>query len=361
MSLFSGGGFADYALERAAEALGIEVEVVAAYDSWPVAVAVYNANLRPVGEVCDLKQLDRLPPHDLVIGGPPCQDHSLAGQRGCKCNVGGPTSPRCCLADFLRLTANSPAWLMENVRPRLVNAPWSEQFCAANFGDVTSRKRWFYSNYLLHVQPTPGPRRIRDIRDHAEDERVLAKRGAALTTGLPKSNRAVKVMPDEGFLAGLTAGSFHGTLNNGSGVRQNQLALVTHRPRTNSDGCEPYATTAPNDGFFSSLTADAPRTYKGETLKLGLRGNSASASAFEDGEHLGSILSNSWHANEASRIVGCRNPSLLEMARAHSIPDAWDWAGATKTQRGQLIANGWPIGMGTAVLLAMLHALRSQV
>jgi site-specific DNA-cytosine methylase len=96
----------------------------------------------------------------------------------------------------------------------------------------------------------------------------------------------------------------------------------------------------------------------GETLKLGLRGNSASA--FNDDDVLGSLLANAFHANEASKLVGCRNPSILEMARAHSIPDSWDWAGTTKTQRGQIIANSWPIGMGTAVLAATLQALATH-
>ena len=48
------------------------------------------------------------------------------------------------------------------------------------------------------------------------------------------------------------------------------------------------------------------------------------------------------------------------MARAHSIPDSWDWAGVTKTQRGQIIANGWPIMLGVGVLTAMLRAMVAQ-
>ena len=75
---------------------------------------------------------------------------------------------------------------------------------------------------------------------------------------------------------------------------------------------------------------------------------------------LGSVMSNSFHANEASRIVACRNPSLLEMQRAHSFPDSWDWCGATKTDRGKMIANSWPIGMATAVCKAMLSALIAE-
>jgi len=396
VSLFAGCGGADAGLYRAAEALGIEVEVVAAYDSWPKAVEVYNANLHPVAEVRDLKamQRDELPPHDLVIGGPPCQDHSMAGKRACKCNVGGPATERCCLADFVRLAGDKP-YVMENVVSRLINAPWSEKLCAADFGDVTSRKRWLYSNYLLHIVPTPGPRRIRDIRDHAEDERVLKKRrigqkhpstdddfmGTVTSSphgGVSGFNQIACKAGNHGHydsLDSLAAHSWHGHDIRGSGKL---LEIVTHRPRTNTSGCEPYATIAPEDGTFGSLTADAPRAYSGDTLKiakqnatndrrpetlrLGLRGNSASASAsaFEDGDVLGSVLSNSFHANEASRIVACRNPSLLEMQRAHSFPDSWDWAGATKSDRGKLIANSWPIEMATAVCKAILTALVAE-
>jgi site-specific DNA-cytosine methylase len=285
VSLFCGLGGADLGLYAAAEALGIDVEVVDAIDSWPKAVEVYNANLpHPIARVADAKKMTRadLRPHDLVIGGAPCQDHSVAGKRACKCNVGGPAVERCCLADFVRLAGDAP-YLMENVMPRLINAPWSEKLCAADFGDVTSRKRWFYSTHLLHVVPAPGPRRIRDIRDHDEDERVLRKRG-----------------------------------------------------------------------YYTNKKAAA--------LKIGLRGHSASASAsaFEDDSVLGSLNGNAFHANEASRLVACRNPSLLEMARAHSIPDSFDWCGASKEARGQMTANSWPVGMAAAVCKAMLTSLVSE-
>lgn len=382
-------GGSDLGLYAAAAALGVRVEVVDAIDSDPVAVRCYNANLpHPVARVADVKRLTRadLPPHDLVIGGPPCQDHSLAGKRACRCDKGEPAVDRCCLADFLRLATGSP-WLMENVRSRLINAPWSEQLCAADFGDVTSRKRWFYSDHLLHVWPTPGPRRIRDIRDHAEDERILAKRGLtckagnhthydsldsldSLTAhawhghdvrsgklmgpGIWTGDELQAVTSEDAFMPTLTATDFHGTKNNGSGrpTKGSKIAL----PRVRKDQTHP-----PKDDheMLNSLSGGVTGVSGNirMTLKLGLRGNSASASAFEDENHLGSILSNSWHGNEASRLEGCRNPSLLEMARAHSIPDSFDWAGATKAQRGKMIANSWPVGLATAVCRSMLVAL----
>lgn len=360
VSLFAGIGAADLGLYAAAEALGVPVQVVAAYDSWEPAVRVYNRNLpHPVAEVCDLKKIDAIPDCDLVTGGPPCQPFSLAGKRK------GHGDERNCLPDFVRLVGARP-YIMENVVARLINAPWSERLCAADFGDVTSRKRWFYSNYLLHVIPTPGPRRIRDIRDYDEDARVLAKRlGDTMehdirynpggSTSFYYCARCADMGNTQEEIR--RRGPCKPKREVGSGKL---LEIVTHRPRIGSHTAEPYPTVAPMNGVFGSLTADAPRAYCGETLKLGLRGNSASASAFEDDEILGSVLSNSFHANETSKLVGCRNPSLLEMARAHSIPDSFDWCGATKTQRGQMIANSIPVGMATAVCLAMLMQLARE-
>jgi site-specific DNA-cytosine methylase len=319
-----GAGFSDYALHAASRLTGIPVDVVLACDSWGQAVRVYNANL-PVYAAClDVRTLTALPPHELVIGGPPCQPFSLAGQRA------GHDDPRNCLPDFLRLVGDSP-FVMENVRPRLISAPWSQRYTASDFGDVTTRVRWFYSSHLLNVIATPGPRRIRDIREAGADERAVDRREAMART------KGARVHRDGDFMGSVTCSTWlhkagaHGHYDDGE--------------------------------HLGSLTAKAwhghdVRGY-GNLLRLGMRGHSASASAsaFQEDEFLGSFVSNSWHGNEHSKLDGCRNPTLLEMQRAHSIPDHWDWAGTTKTDKGKMIANGWPIGMGTAVLAAALRAL----
>ena len=385
--MFCGIGGFDMGLEAAARELGIECEIVAAYDSWEPAVRVYNANHRPVAQVANVKKMSRedLPPHDLIIGGPPCQDHSLAGQRKCQCNTGGPVTERCCLADFVRLAGDTP-YIMENVVSRLINAGWSERLCAADFGDVTSRKRWFYSNYLLHVVPTPGPLRIRDIRDHDEDARILQKRygckagnhqhfddtldtldtlaahswhghdirGNGKLLGIPARAGADGASAPSPLGSNPTSGSYVGFIEGDYRAARRYYAKLRSAQRKNG-------TPQGDDDFLPSMTSSPHGGVSGyPMLRLGLRGNSASASAsaFNDDEVLGSVLANSFHGNEASKLVGCRNPSLLEMARAHSIPDSFDWSGANKTQRGQMIANSVPAMMAKGVSKALLPALK---
>ena len=379
VSLFCGLGGADAGLYAAADELGIDLEVVDAIDSWGVAVAVYNANARhPVARVADVKTLTRadLPPHDLVIGGPPCQPFSIAGKKL------GHADPRNCLPDFIRLAgigcADEVPWLMENVKSGLINAPFVTKLCAADFGDVTSRKRWFYSNYFLHVVATPSGRRIRDIRDHDEDARILAKRsgckaGAHEHYGADELLRSEtahawhghdvrngKLLPisEDGIFATLTS-SPHGGISGGGKGHPNRVGIMVRTGKTGNDARE-----LEDESLMPSLTAKSNNNcnMSAAKLRLALRGNSASASAsasaFDDDAVLGSVLANSFHANEASKLIACRNPSLLEMARAHSIPDAWDWAGVNKTQRGQLIANSWPFGLSKAVGKALLEAIR---
>lgn len=401
VSLFCGMGNADAAFLDAGKELGIDVRIVAAFDSWEKAVQVYNANLDPVARVADVKTMSRadLPPHDLVIGGPPCQPFSTAGKRA------GHDDPRNCLPDFLRLvgfgTEDESPYLMENVASRLINAPWSEKLCAADFGDVTSRKRWFYSNYLLHVLPNPGPLRIRDIRDHDEDARILKKRG--YWTG----DEMQAVAEDDEVFPTLTATDFHGTKNNGSGnptrgskirckagqhehyddtldtlqahswhghdIRGSGKLLALEESAGNGAPALPKGESAKilaaspsksDDDVFGTITSSPHGGIAGGgkghpnmvNLKIGLRSASTSTTAttFNDDEVLGSLLANSTRGNRLRELIGCRNPSLLEMARAHSIPDAWDWCGATKTDRGKMIANSWPRKMGKAVALAIL-------
>jgi DNA (cytosine-5)-methyltransferase 1 len=88
LSMFAGAGGLDLGFRGDFTFLGkryprTAFDIVKAYDINPKAVETYNANLEPVCEVKDVTQISpaELPAADIVLGGFPCQDFSVAGKR----------------------------------------------------------------------------------------------------------------------------------------------------------------------------------------------------------------------------------------------------------------------------------------
>jgi len=82
ISLFSGCGGSDYALQRAG------YDIVWANDIWPVAAQIYEDNIdKPNIEVGDIAQFDRFPKAELLVGCYPCQSYSQAGSRDWNSNT----------------------------------------------------------------------------------------------------------------------------------------------------------------------------------------------------------------------------------------------------------------------------------
>lgn len=80
VDIFSGCGGMSLGFEQAG------VDVIAAYDKWAPAVDIYRANFKHPIHQADLTEdapvssIEALAP-DLIMGGPPCQDYSIAGKR----------------------------------------------------------------------------------------------------------------------------------------------------------------------------------------------------------------------------------------------------------------------------------------
>ena len=57
--------------------------IVAAFDNWPEAIAIYKKNFdhpifnRNLNDTDDISDIQKFSP-DIIIGGPPCQDYSSA-------------------------------------------------------------------------------------------------------------------------------------------------------------------------------------------------------------------------------------------------------------------------------------------
>lgn len=80
VDIFSGCGGMTLGFEQAG------IDVVAAFDKWAPAVEIYRANFNhPIFEkdLCDSDSIEAIElfEPDLIIGGPPCQDYSIAGKR----------------------------------------------------------------------------------------------------------------------------------------------------------------------------------------------------------------------------------------------------------------------------------------
>ena len=81
VDLFSGCGGLSLGFQKAG------FDVVAAFDSWDEAIAVYEKNFNHPVIKADLKDVELVYPMiaeyspDIIIGGPPCQDFSSAGKR----------------------------------------------------------------------------------------------------------------------------------------------------------------------------------------------------------------------------------------------------------------------------------------
>ena len=80
VDLFSGCGGMSLGFEKAG------FDVVGAFDNWGTAVEIYKANFKHPIYKADLSNEDSVPiikglKPDLIIGGPPCQDYSIAGKR----------------------------------------------------------------------------------------------------------------------------------------------------------------------------------------------------------------------------------------------------------------------------------------
>ncbi|CUX58825.1 DNA cytosine methyltransferase [Rhizobium oryzihabitans] len=121
VELFCGAGGMSLGLKRAG------FDVVAAYDSMPDAVETYRTNIGDHVHQRDLSDLLSIIPDivdlkpDLIAGGPPCQDFSVAGKRAEGKNA------RLTLAYAITVASVRPEWfIMENVVQAARSRSWAE-------------------------------------------------------------------------------------------------------------------------------------------------------------------------------------------------------------------------------------------
>ena len=112
IDLFAGIGGLRLGFELAAHSLGFSTQCVLASDIDPDAQMVYEMNFghKPLGDVC---LIDKLPKHDVLLAGFPCQPFSYAGKKGGFGDTRGTL-----FFEIMRLVDTAPpkALIFENVR-----------------------------------------------------------------------------------------------------------------------------------------------------------------------------------------------------------------------------------------------------
>ncbi|WP_343061033.1 DNA cytosine methyltransferase [Paenochrobactrum gallinarii] len=188
VELFCGAGGMSLGLRRAG------VDMIQAYDAWSPAVETYCHNIGYHVSQRDLKDIFTMGPviadlsPDLICGGPPCQDYSVAGKRieGENAGLTKAFAMLVCIArpewfvmENVPQAARSVAW--EAARAMLVKAGYGLSECkldASWYGVAQKRKRLFvigrlgeqhgFLNSALVAARTKTQTVINDVLDIAE-------------------------------------------------------------------------------------------------------------------------------------------------------------------------------------------------
>lgn len=160
VDLFSGCGGMSFGFEEAG------FDVVGAFDNWDAAIKIYKANFtHPIYNV-DLSRDEAIPiiqklNPDLIIGGPPCQDYSIAGKR----EMGARANLTVKFAEIVSII--KPTWVVfENVynierfptllqlKRILINAGYglSTKVLDASLCGVPQKRKRFFLVGKLHAQ-----------------------------------------------------------------------------------------------------------------------------------------------------------------------------------------------------------------
>ena len=165
------------------------IDVVAAYDNWPVAVETYRRNVGGHADILDLTDIEtsveRISAYgaDLIAGGPPCQDFSTAGKR-----VEGERANLTIMYARIIERCRPPVVLMENVPQVRRSATYARvksllkdrgyrinEFVldASRFGVPQIRKRFFMAGWLENRESV---QRFSDwIMNFASKDRMTVK------------------------------------------------------------------------------------------------------------------------------------------------------------------------------------------
>lgn len=272
-------------------------EIVAAYDCWNVAVDVYRRNLGSYIKQIDLKDIFTVGPElaalepDIIVGGPPCQDFSVAGMRS--------EGERAAMTKaFAMLTCIAkPEWfLMENVPLAQRSQCWTD-----------ARKMLVRAGYGLT-----------EVKVDASYYNVPQRRKRFIVIG--------RLGSQDGFLSSALAEAkspHQMTLNeilidHPEDIELNQIGSFFTRPY--GDGRGVFSIDEPVPSIIRT-TREKPRPK------------------YLSNPHPADPLI----ATEAALL------SQRQTARIQGFPDWWDWSGISIRDVDQMIANAVPAPLAEAI------------
>ena len=339
VELFSGAGGMSRGLIDAG------FEIVRAYDAWPVAVENYRHNVGRHVEVADLKNLLSIVPvisslkPDMICGGPPCQDYSLAGKR-----LEGENASLT-IAFAIAVTTVRPEWfVMENVTQAAKSEAWTEaraMLKRAGYGLSESK-----INASFYGVPQ-ARRRLFVIGRLGERDGFLQSAIANAASSDPMTLRDFfgQAVPDALY--------FPSRMPNKRSVWSADEAAPTIR--SSSD--------RPIPATYRTHPDDAALIENGFVYSRPLRDGRGVRSIDEP---IATITRTSWerptprylNAPHPNDPVSASETAVLtrdQISRIQGFPADWQWIAATKHDVNQMIANAVPAPVAKtlgAVILA---------
>ncbi|RED25791.1 DNA (cytosine-5)-methyltransferase 1 [Rhodopseudomonas thermotolerans] len=296
VELFAGAGGMSLGLMRAG------IDVIQAYDSWKPAIDVYRRNVGPHVWQMDLKDIFHVGPMiaslapDMIVGGPPCQDFSAAGER-----VEGERAALTRAFAMLVVIAR-PEWiLMENVPLAARSQSW-----------VDSRA-------------------------------IIVKAGYGLTEarldasfyGVPQRRRRL-------FVVG-RLGEQHGFLDSAIAAARSERAMTMREMLTN------------DVEDLRLLRAGAFFTrpyYEGRGVRT--LDEPAPAVIRTSRERPRPKYLKNPHPDDPISAIDAALLTQQQVSRIQGFPSDWDWSAATSREVDQMIANAVPSPLAEAVARVIL-------
>lgn len=291
VDLFAGVGGLSLGFEKAG------FDVLAAYDAWAAAVAVYSRNLRHPAYLFDLSNEKSAAEHiaqhtpNVIIGGPPCQDFSSAGNRQERKNADLTQS-------FARIVSfvEPMLFVMENVEQARNSISYAQ-----------ARKVFEQSGYGL-------------------TEVVLN----ASHCGVPQKRRrffciGARDMPDGAFSQCLTDMQTSQPLTVADYMGNEMDIEFYYRHPRNYSRRAIYSIDEPS-ATIRGVNRPIPPNYPG-------------------------------HPRDAAPTSKARPLTTHERSRIQTFPASWEWHG-NKTNIEQMIGNAVPVELGGFIARAIMRTLQ---